>query len=259
MSFLDSIKQDALAALHATVNALHATFANSLAQAGHNVSPDDHVDTLMQTAVAASAATGKPAGTAVPNYADHALASFTTSMTGALLAFAQAHLPSKFQGAAAAAAPAIGDAVNAATAGQPVNTGALVDTGLQVAAGVAAAAIPGAAPIVAAAAPLVEGIVHALEGGQKPADVATSVAQTALTAAAPAVAQVESDVVGAAASAADKVVPGAGGLVTAIADLGLQAVESKLGANPNGAAPAAQGGDDGAGAAPTADEHARGM
>lgn len=218
MSFLDSIKQSALDLLHATSNALHAQFANSLAQAGHPVSESDHVDTLMSTAQAA----GTASLTTAPNYADHAVATFTSGMTAAMLNFAQHFLPTKFQGAAAAAAQAAAGVANDVAASKPVDVASVADTITKVAAGALAVAIPGVAPIAAAAEPLIEGIEHAFEGGASVAQVATSVAASA----APTIAQVAAD-------AADKALPGAGEIVTGV----LGAAEAAFGLTP--AAPAA--------------------
>lgn len=105
MSFLDALKDSALNVLHTTVNALHAQFANTLIQAGHDVSLDAHADTLVQVALGAAQSTGKPQGAgAAPNYADHALATFSQGMGAALSTFAHAFLPEKFQPIADAAA-----------------------------------------------------------------------------------------------------------------------------------------------------------
>lgn len=218
MSFLDSIKQSALELLHATTNALHAQFANSLAQAGLNVSESDHVDTLMSTAQAASSASA----TSAPNYADHAVATFTTGMTSAMLNFAQHFLPAQFQGAAASAATAAASVASDVAASKPVDVASVGDTITKVAAGVLATAIPGVAPIAAAAEPLIEGIEHAFEGGASATQVATSVAESA----APTIEQV-------AASAADKALPGAGELVTGV----LGAAEAALGLGSSAPAP----------------------
>ena len=110
MSFLDALKDSALNVLTTTVNALHAQFANTLIQAGHDVSTDAHVDTLMQTALSVAQSTGKPQGAgAAPNYADHALATFSQGMGQAMSVFAHAFLPAKFQPIADAAAAAAND------------------------------------------------------------------------------------------------------------------------------------------------------
>lgn len=115
MSFLDSLKQDALAVLHATTLALHAQLANTLSQAGHAVTEEDHVDTLVSAARAAAtgAANATIASNTAPNYADAALATFTHSMTAALIQFAQQHLPAKFQGVAQEAASIVEPIVDA--------------------------------------------------------------------------------------------------------------------------------------------------
>lgn len=159
MSFLDSLKQDALAVLHATANALHAQLANTLAQAGHAVTEADHVDTLVNAARAAAtgAASAVAASTIAPNYADAALATFNQSMTAALIQFAQQHLPAKFQGVAADAAQTVADA----TAGKST-VATLVDDGLKIADAALSAAMPSAAPIAAIVEPLAEEVVAAV-------------------------------------------------------------------------------------------------
>lgn len=159
MSFLDSLKQDALAVLHATANALHAQLANTLAQAGHAVSEADHVDTLVGVARAAAtgAASAVAASTTAPNYADAALATFNQSMTAALIQFAQQHLPAKFQGVAGDAAAAIADATGSKPA---VET--LIDDGLKLAQAGLSAAVPDAAPIAAIVEPLAQEVADAV-------------------------------------------------------------------------------------------------
>ena len=117
MTEIAEIKSDALNILHTTANALHAQLAALLAQAGHFVSDGDHLSTLIGVAVKASAATGAPVGSnTAPNYADHALATFTTSLTAALLEFGQKHLPAKFQPLAAEAVNDIGVGIEAGAA-----------------------------------------------------------------------------------------------------------------------------------------------
>lgn len=169
MSFLDALKQDALAVLHATANALHAQLANTLAQAGHGVTENDHVDTLVAAArgAATGAASAPIASTVAPNYADAALATFSQSMTAALVQFAQQHLPAKFQGVAAVAASVAEDA----TASKPI-AATIIDDGLKLAEVVLSATIPGAAPIAAVVEPLVEEAVNAaLPAEQSPAPI----------------------------------------------------------------------------------------
>ena len=160
MSFLDSLKQDALTVLHATANALHAQLAHTLSQAGHAVTEDDHVDTLVKTAQAAAtgAASAPAASTIAPNYADAALAKFNQSMTVALIQIAQQHLPAKFQGIASEASATVADAT--APAAPPIAT--IVDDGLKVADAAVSALVPGAAPIAAVVEPMVEQIVEAI-------------------------------------------------------------------------------------------------
>lgn len=185
MSFLDSLKSGALDALHSTSNALHAQLAAALMLAGHNVTPDDHVDTLVQTATQAGAATqaaaaGQP-GTVAPNYADFALATFTHSMTAALVSFAQAHLPTKFQ-------PIVADVIDTASdvlADGKVTAGEAVDAALKVGAAVATAASPTGAAIAAVVAPLAESVAASVEkdGAGSLVDAAKGAAATAATAA----------------------------------------------------------------------------
>jgi hypothetical protein len=165
MSFLDSLKQDALAVLHATANALHAQLANTLAQAGHSVTEGDHVDTLVNTAQAAAtgAASAPAASTTAPNYADAALATFNQSMTVALINFAQQHLPAKFQGIASEATAAIADAT---ASGASLET--VIDDGLKIAQTVVTAELPAAAPIAAAVEPLAEEVVAAVIPSAEP-------------------------------------------------------------------------------------------
>jgi hypothetical protein len=159
MSFLDSLKQDALAVLHATANALHAQLANTLAQAGHAVSEADHVDTLVAAARAAAtgAASAVQASTTAPNYADAALATFSQSMTTALVQFAQQHLPAKFQGVAADATQVVIDA-----AGAKPQAETLIDDGLKFAAAAVTATVPGTSPIAMVAEPIVEEVLDAV-------------------------------------------------------------------------------------------------
>jgi hypothetical protein len=203
MSFLDSIKQSALDVLHATANALHAQFASTLAQAGHPVTADDHVDTLVQTAVQAAAATGTPQAAGVaPNYADHALASFSTSMTAALLQFAQQHLPSKFLGIAQTAS----DVVTSVASGS-ATAASIEHTVLEGAAAAASALIPGAAPIAAIVAPMVEAAISA------PAETASAAVAAVTEQAAPVVAAVAATATAAVEAKAEEALPGAGALV----------------------------------------------
>lgn len=116
MSFLDALKTDALAALHATANALHAQFARTLAQAGHDVTEDDPVEKLVQCATCAGSQTAAATtGVVAPvplNYADAALATFNQSMTAALIGFAQQHLPQKFAPVTAATIQDVSEALS---------------------------------------------------------------------------------------------------------------------------------------------------
>lgn len=218
MSFLDSLKQDALAVFQATANALHAQLANTLSQAGHAVTEDDHVDTLVQTASAAStgAASAAQASTTAPNYADAALATFTQSLTAAAVQFAQAHLPAKFQGVASTAV----QAVSGALADGTVSTGEAVQAAASVAQAAVAAVAPNAAPIVDEAVQAVQAVSS---GTTSAASVVASVASTALQA---------GETI--AAAVADKALPGAGALVTA----GIGAIEAALSGNSSAASAA---------------------
>jgi hypothetical protein len=224
MSFLDSLKQDALAVFHATANALHAQLANGLAQAGHSVSEDDHVDTLVQTAAAASTNSGAPAAvasTTAPNYADNLLATFVQSMTAASVAFAQAHLPAKFQGVASDAA----QAVTSVLADGKVTAGEAVSAAANVAAAAVSAVAPGAAPVAA----IVSNIVDAVASGASSAsDVAATVEQTAVPVAAAAI----SAGVNIAETEADKVAPGLGAVVGALASVGESVLTGKSDTTP---------------------------
>lgn len=183
MSFLDDVKQRALDVLHATTNAVHAQFAASLMQAGHDVTPETHADDLVSTALSVAAATGKPAGTAAPNYADHALATFSTSMSSALMQFASVFLPTKFQPVVAAAS----QVVDSALSDGKVTAGEAVDAGLKVAAALATAASPTGAAIAAIVEPLVEGVADKVTAGASLADAAAPVVQAAAAAVQPAV------------------------------------------------------------------------
>ncbi len=103
MAASDIIKAIALATLHATVNDLHARFADNLSQGGVPASADEHADDL----VVKSCLAGTASPTCAPNFADAARANFQNGMAAAMSAFAAAHLPIKFQPAAAAAVQGI--------------------------------------------------------------------------------------------------------------------------------------------------------
>jgi hypothetical protein len=187
MSFLDSLKLSAESILTATSNALHAQLANTLSQAGHPVSEDDHVDTLVSTALGAAVATNVPAATAqAPNYADHALATFSTSMTAAMIQFAQAFLPAKFQGVAAAATSAAATVVNDVKSG---NVAAIVNDVAGVASSVVAAVAPEAAPLVAAAKQIAKAVTDNADSATDVVDNVKAVAAAAAAAAATSAAQ----------------------------------------------------------------------
>jgi len=171
MSFLDTLKQDALAVFHATANALHAQLANTLSQAGHPVTEADHVDTLVQTAAnaATGAANAAQASTVAPNYADAALATFTQAMTAAAVQFAQAHLPAKFQGVAADVAQVATDVVSGAKSLDDVKqaaetvaapaAAAIVNEGVTALSSLADSKLPGAGALVGAAASIAESLL----------------------------------------------------------------------------------------------------
>lgn len=169
MDLFATIKQDAVAFLHTTANALKAQFAMNLAQAGHAVTADDHVSALVSTAVSASAATNKPAGAGVaPNYADHALATFQTSMTAAMLQFAAAHLPAKFQHDLAAGADVVNNVLDAVEGAAPLNLRQDAQDVTKVAADLVSI-VPGAAPVVAVIEPVVLAAESLLPGSDEPA------------------------------------------------------------------------------------------
>lgn len=153
MSFLDAFKDSALNVYHATLDALHATFANTLIQAGHAVTPTDHADVLVASALSVAAAVGKPqASSAAPNYADHALVAFNQGTTRAMLQFAANFLPAKLAPVAQAVAAVVADPAHAvaglASAAEAVGVAALE------------AAVPGAAPFVEALSPVVDAAVQ---------------------------------------------------------------------------------------------------
>jgi hypothetical protein len=210
MSFLDEIKQRALDVLHATTNAVHAQFAASLMQAGHDVTPDDHADVLMTSALNAAAATGKPVGTAAPNYADHAVATFSTNMSAALMQFASAFLPAKFQPVVAGAAQAVSDA----TADGKVTAGEAVDAGLKIAAAAAAAVSPAAGAIAAIVEPLAESVADKVASGTSVSDAAAPVVQAAAAAVQPAVTEAVTQATEAASEAVSAAVTSAFGKLT---------------------------------------------
>jgi hypothetical protein len=186
MSLFSDFKTNAVAVFQAAATALHAQFASALAQAGHPVTVDDHVDTL-----AAHAATSEAGGTA--------LQTFAQGMTALMTTFAQAHLPAKFQPVAAAAAGAVSDAL----AG---NKSALEDDALKAAAVAVSIAAPEAAPIVAIAEPIAEQALTggAAAGASTAALAGASLAQTAVSVG-------ETVVEG----LANKALPGSGALVGA--------------------------------------------
>jgi hypothetical protein len=166
MSFLDSLKSAAHVALDSTATALHAQLANTLSQAGHDVTEDDHVDVLVSAAVSAAAAFGKPAGTVAPNTADHALAAFDLGMHTAMMAFASHFLPAKFQPLAAAAVDAVGDVVDAVKAGDKA---AIVNEVADLATAATAVLAPAAAPFVQVAAEVAHAVVDPAEAPAAPA------------------------------------------------------------------------------------------
>jgi hypothetical protein len=192
----------ALDILHSTVNALRADFAGKLRAAGHDVDADAHVDTLVASATAAAAGSGQP-----PTYADAALASFSLSMTHALLQFASAHLPPQFQPIAQDAAPAIEQTALDLAEHKPIDKSDLLGTVLHVAETAASVLIPGAAPVVALAGAAIEAVEH----GTSASDVGDSVVHA-----------VGGAVEQAAEAAAEKALPGVGG---ALAGAAVEALE----------------------------------
>lgn len=82
-----------LVELHDAANTLHHSLATSLQVAGVNASTDDPAEVLIAKAKAA----GQASPTVAPNSADIALASFNIGLTAAMLRFAQAHLPARYQ------------------------------------------------------------------------------------------------------------------------------------------------------------------
>ena len=239
MSFLDAIKQDALATFNAVANALHAQFANTLSQAGHAVTPSDTVDTLVTTASSAAANAPTEAHAAVAN---NALATFTTGLTAAALQFAQAHLPAKFQSSASAAIQTAGNVAAAVASGSTLDAQSIATDLTRVAAGAVAAAVPGVAPIVSAVEPLVESVESALTSSAPAANVAAAVEQAAAPAVTAAVQTGAAAVESTLAAEVDKVAPGAG---ASLVSAGVAAIEQAAGvgtaspdqtpaANPNG-------------------------
>lgn len=104
----DGANLDALLALHGSAEALHANLVGALTDAGHVLDADPKpYDTVAVALDAGTAAPGVP-----PNYADHALAAYQTGLATAMLAFARAHLPVKFQPAAELAARAVDEALD---------------------------------------------------------------------------------------------------------------------------------------------------
>lgn len=198
MSFFDEIKADALAMLQATANALHAQFARTLAQAGHDVTEDDPVEKLVACATCAGSVANAPATSApvaiAPNYADAALATFNQSMTAALIGFAQQHLPEKFQ----ATATNTIKGVSSALADGQIDGKEAANLAIGAALGAATAALPAALPAIAIAGSVIT----------SPDTVIDNVIDNA--------AQIGTEV---AASVADKVVPGAGEIVNALSEL----------------------------------------
>jgi hypothetical protein len=104
-----AVKPDALAALHGSAEALHANLVSALTDAGHVLPgrPPKPYDTVAIALDAGTASPGTP-----PNYADHALAAYQTGLAAAMMAFARAHLPERFQPAAELAARAVDEALD---------------------------------------------------------------------------------------------------------------------------------------------------
>ena len=102
------VKPDALLALHGSAEALHANLVGALTDAGHALPEDPKPTETVAVAIGAGAATS----TSPPNYADHALAAYQTGLATAMLAFARAHMPAKFQPAAELAARAVDEVLD---------------------------------------------------------------------------------------------------------------------------------------------------
>lgn len=132
------VKPDALLALQGSAEALHANLVGALTDAGHVLPEDPKPAETVAVAIDAGAATS----TAPPNYADHALAVYQTGMATAMMAFARAHLPAKFQPAAELAARALDEALDT----DPTNDAQAYKDGVQAVVSAGEAILHKAAP-----------------------------------------------------------------------------------------------------------------
>lgn len=118
------VKPDTLLALHGSAEALHANLVKSLnAAEGVAIDPEQPADFV----VGVAQQLGNTGTGYAPNYADHALAAYQTGLATAMLAFARAHLPAKFQPAAELAALAVDEALD----NDPTNNAEAYQHGVQ--------------------------------------------------------------------------------------------------------------------------------
>lgn len=127
MTDTNTIQSDALTALHAGAEALHADLVFKLNAAGENVDHNGPEALTVAVAKLAGNTGSNIPGSSVPNYADHALATYQTGMAALLIAFARAHLPAKFQPAAEQAVLAVADVL----AGGPANNAQALEHGVE--------------------------------------------------------------------------------------------------------------------------------
>ena len=158
MSLITEVNKDILSAFQNAAAGIHAQFANTLKQAGHNVSEENTASQLLNVAATASNTVGKPATGIAPNYADFALQGFLTSMEQIAVQFAAAHLPDKLKPVMAE----LSGEIQSALGGQPVNTAGVVEDVTEAAGAVAVAVDPAAAPIVAVAEPIAKEVEAAV-------------------------------------------------------------------------------------------------
>ena len=150
---LETIQQDILGAYQAAVAGIHAQFANTLAQAGHNVSEANTASELINSAVAVAQTMGKSAAANVaPNYADFALHAFMVSMERAAITFAAAHLPDKYKPVFGALSADVQDAIG----GEHVSVATVVEDTTAAAGAAVEMAEPTLAPVVELAEPVVQ-------------------------------------------------------------------------------------------------------
>lgn len=158
MSLITEVNKDILSAFQNAAAGIHAQFANTLKQAGHNVSEENTASQLLNVAATASNTVGKPATGIAPNYADFALQGFLTSMEQIAVQFAAAHLPDKLKPVAAE----LSSELQSALGGQPVNTASAAEDVTEAAGAIAVAVDPAAAPIVAVAEPIAKDVEAAV-------------------------------------------------------------------------------------------------